>query len=153
MPSYVTTKEGLEKLKKEMHELKTVRRPEISERIAKAKELGDLSENFEYHEAKEAMAFLDGRINEIHDFISHAKVSEVVSTDVVTVGCRIKVTMDGKEKTYYIVGSNESDPTSGKISNESPLGKAFLGRKAGDDFESVLPAGMKKFHIVEIACE
>ena len=153
MKSYITTKEGLEKMKKEVNELKTVRRPDISAQIAKAKELGDLSENAEYHDAKDALAFLSSRIQELDDFIAHAIVSEVSSTDVVTVGCRIKVTMDGKEKTYYIVGSNESDPATGRISNESPLGKAFLGRKAGDTFESALPAGMKKFAIIEIACE
>lgn len=153
MKSYITTKEGLEKLKKEVGVLKNVRRPEISALIAKAKELGDLSENAEYHDAKESMAFLSSRIIELDDFIARAIVNEPTSTDVVTVGCRIKVTMDGKEKTYYIVGSNESEPATGRISNESPLGKAFLGRKAGDEFDSILPAGMKKFKILEIACE
>ena len=151
--SYVTTKEGLAKLKSELDELRDVRRPEIADRIARAKELGDLSENAEYHDAKDTMAFLEGRITELMDFVSHAVVSEPVSTEVITVGCRIKVTMDGKEKVYFVVGSNESDPAAGKISNESPLGRAFMGRKAGDEFEVTLPAGLKKMRVLEIACE
>ncbi len=153
MKSYVTTKEGLEKLKKELHELKDVRRPEISERIAKAKELGDLSENAEYHDAKETMAFLEGRILEIEDFLAHAVVSAPASTEVVTVGCRVACEVDGKKKEYWIVGSNESDPLKSRISNESPLGRAFLGRRAGDEFEAALPAGTKKFRVLQIACE
>ena len=153
MKSYVTTKEGLEKLKKELDELRNVRRPELSERIAKAKELGDLSENAEYHDAKDAMAFLEGRLMELEDFVNRAVVSAPVSTEVVTVGCRVKVILNGKEKTYYVVGSNESDPAQGRISNESPLGQAFLGRKAGDEFEAKMPAAVLKFKIVEIACE
>lgn len=153
MKSYLTTKDGLEKAKKELAELRDVTRPEISERIAKAKELGDLSENAEYHDAKDTMAFLEGRIMELEDFVAHATVSAPVSTEVVTVGCRVKCEMDGKPKEYFIVGSNESDPANGWISNESPLGKSFLGRRAGDTFEAALPAGTKKFRIIEIACQ
>jgi transcription elongation factor GreA len=153
MKSYVTTKEGLEKLKKELAELKGVRRPELSERISSAKDLGDLSENAEYHDAKDALAFLEGRIIEVEDFVAHAVVSDPASTDVITVGCKVTCEMDGKRKEYFIVGSNESDPAAGRISNESPLGRAFLGRKCGAEFEATLPAGMKKFKVLEIACE
>lgn len=153
MKSYVTTKEGLEKLKKELRELKDIRRPELSELIAKAKELGDLSENAEYHDAKDSMAFLEGRIIELGDFINHAVVSDPVSADIITVGCRVKCEMDGKPKEFHIVGSNESDPAKGRISNESPLGRAFCGLKAGAEFEATLPAGIKKFKVLEIACE
>jgi transcription elongation factor GreA len=153
MKSYVTTKEGLEKMKAELAELKGVRRPELSARIAKAKDLGDLSENAEYHDARDTMSFLEGRITELEDFIPRAVVSEPRSTEVVTVGCRVKCTMNGKEKTYHVVGSNESDPAQGRISNESPLGQHFVGRKAGDEFEAMMPAGSMKFKIIEIACE
>ena len=153
MKSYVTTKEGMEKLRTELSELKGVRRPEISERIAKAKELGDLSENAEYHDAKDTMAFLEGRIMELEDYIAHAVVSVPASTEVVTVGCRVSCEVDGKKKQYWIVGSNESEPVKNRISNESPLGRAFLGRRAGDEFEMVLPSGTKKFKVLEIACE
>lgn len=150
--NYATTKEGLDQAKKELSELKSVCRPEISERIARAKDLGDLSENFEYHEAKEAMSFLEGRILELEDFVKHAVVSEAVSTEVVGVGCRVKCHVDGKAKDYHIVGPRESDPLSGRISNESPLGKAFMGRRAGDEFDAQLPAGPKRVRIVEIDC-
>jgi transcription elongation factor GreA len=153
MKSYVTTKEGLEKLKKELHELRDLRRPEISNRIAKAKELGDLSENAEYHDAKDAMAFLEGRIGELSDYIAHAKVSEPVSTEIVTVGCRVTCEVNGKNKEYWIVGSNESDPGKGRISNESPLGQSFVGRKKGATFETTVPSGLLKFRILDIACE
>ena len=117
MNSYITTKEGLDKLKKELDELVHVRRPDIASRIASAKELGDLSENAEYHDAKEAQAWLEMRVNEINDFIAHAVISGNVSTEVVNVGCHIKALVDGKERTYHLVGSNESDPAAGKISN------------------------------------
>lgn len=150
--SYVTTRKGLEKLKKELHELKDVRRPEISERIAKAKELGDLSENAEYHDAKEAMAFLEGRILELEDYIARAIVSEPVSTEVITVGCRVVCEVSGKEREYWIVGSKESDPAKGKISNESPLGMALMGRKKGETFETKVPSGTMTYKILSITC-
>jgi transcription elongation factor GreA len=150
--SYVITKDGLEKLKRELQDLRSVRRPEIADRIAKAKELGDLSENAEYHDAKEALAFLEGRILEIEDFIAHAKVTEAVSTEAVNVGCRVRCRVNGKEKEYLIVGSNESDPAHGRISNESPLGKSLLGRKKGDAFESTVPSGTMRYEIIDIVC-
>jgi transcription elongation factor GreA len=153
MKSYVTTKEGLEKLKAELAELKGVRRFEIADRIAKAKELGDLSENAEYHDAKEALAFLEGRVMELEDFIGHAVVTEPTSTEIVGVGCRVRCEAGGKTKEYHIVGPKESDPSSGKISNESPLGVALLGRKKGDAFENVMPNGAKMaFKILDITC-
>ena len=152
MKSYATTKEGLKKAQKELDELRNIRRPEISERIATAKDRGDLSENAEYHEAKEAMSFLEGRINEISEFLKFAVVNETVSTEVVGVGCRVRCHVDGKVKDYHVVGSRESDPLNGRISNESPLGRAFLGRRTGEEFDAQLPAGPKRFKIVEIDC-
>jgi transcription elongation factor GreA len=152
MKSYATTKEGLEKAKQELSELRNLRRPEISERIAVAKDRGDLSENFEYHEAKEAMSFLEGRIQELDEFVKFAVVTEAISTEVVGVGCRVKCHIEGKTKDYHVVGSRESDPAAGRISNESPLGQALLGRRAGDEFDAQLPAGPKRFKIVEINC-
>lgn len=153
MKSYITTKEGLEKLKKELAELKDIRRPEISERIAKAKELGDLSENAEYHDAKDSMAFLEGRIGELMTLISHAQVNEPTSTEFVSVGCRVRAEIDGKERTYTIVGAQEADPAAGKISNESSIGNALLGRKLGEEFENLMPNGKRvKCKILEIFC-
>lgn len=153
MSSYVTTKEGLEKLKAELAELKGVRRFEIADRIAKAKELGDLSENAEYHDAKDALAFLEGRVMELEDFIAKAVVTVPSSTEVVNVGCKVRCEAGGKPKEYHIVGPKESDPSAGKISNDSPIGVALLGRKKGETFEHVLPNGAKvSYTITDITC-
>jgi len=150
--SYRTTREGLEKMKAELEELRNVRRPEISERIAKAKELGDLSENAEYHEAKEAMGWLEGRIMELQDFIVNADVVEPKSGDAVTVGCAVTCEFKGKEKVFHIVGSNESDPASGRISDQSPLGKALFGRKKGESFDFEAPSGPVTYTVKDITC-
>lgn len=149
---YVTTKQGLEEMKKELHELKDVRRLEIADRIAKAKELGDLSENAEYHDAKEAMAFLEGRIMELSDRIAKAVVAEPVSTLTVAVGCKVRCLVNGKERLYHIVGSHEADPSAGKVSHASPLGVALIGRNKGEKFETKMPAGMVSYEILEILC-
>ncbi len=153
MKSYLTTKEGLEKMRVELHEMKSVRRLEIAARIAKAKEFGDLSENAEYHDAKDALAFLEGRIMELEDSVNRAVVSSPTSTEVVNVGCRVRCKAGDKEKEYHIVGARESDPSSGKISNESPLGTALMGRKKGERFENVMPNGKKlDYEILDISC-
>lgn len=150
---YVITKEGLEKLKAELTELKSVRRFEIADRIAKAKELGDLSENAEYHDAKDALAFLEGRVMELEDFVAKAVVTVPSTTDFVGVGCKVRCESNGKPKEYHIVGPKESDPSSGKISNESPLGVALLGRKKGEEFQNTLPNGaVLKVKILDITC-
>lgn len=150
--SYRTTREGLEKMKQELEELRNVRRPEISERIAKAKELGDLSENAEYHEAKEAMGWLEGRIMEIQDFIVNAQVVEPKGGEEITVGCRVVCETKGKERTYHLVGSNESDPAAGRISDQSPLGQALLGRRKGESFEFDAPSGPVTYTVKDITC-
>ncbi len=153
MSSYVTTKEGLEKLKAELAELKGVRRFEIADRIAKAKELGDLSENAEYHDAKDALAFLEGRVMELEDFIAKAVVTVPTDTEVVNVGCKVRCEAGGKPKEYHIVGPKESDPSAGKISNDSPIGVALLGRKKGEEFTHTLPNGAKVvYRITDITC-
>ncbi|MBU0597784.1 transcription elongation factor GreA, partial [Patescibacteria group bacterium] len=126
------TSDGLNKLKNELDKLKTKKRKEIAERIQEAKELGDLSENAEYVEAKNEQAFVEGRIQEIDSLIKHATIIKQTKTgDTVEVGSKIKIKDDNDTKEYYIVGSNEADPSKGKISNESPIGKAFLGKKIG----------------------
>lgn len=147
------TAEGQEKLKQELDELKNVKRREISERIQEAKELGDLSENAEYVEAKNEQAFIEGRIQEIESILKHAtiiKQSKKHSSHV-EVGSKIKIEDEKETKEYYIVGSNEADPANGRISNESPIGQAFLGKKVGDIIEISVPQGNKKFKIVAIA--
>lgn len=145
------TKEGLKKLKMEVAELKDNKRAEIAERIQTAKELGDLSENAEYAEAKDEQAFIEGRIMEIEAILRNATIIEKTSKNgKVQVGSRIKIKDEAEEREYFIVGSNEADPTAGKISNESPLGQAFIGKKKGDIVEIELPRGTKRIEIVAI---
>lgn len=145
------TKEGLERLKLELQDLKTNKRKEIAERIREAKELGDLSENAEYTEAKEEQAFAEGKIIELEHVIKNCQVIEAGKiSDVVIVGSKVKISADGKQFEYTIVGSNEADPTNGLISNESPMGKAFLNKRIGDIAEVKLPQGVRKFEILAI---
>ncbi len=149
-PSYLT-REGLKNLQEELAQLK-IKLREIIDRIDKAKELGDLSENAEYHEAKEDYAFTQGRILEIEDALSRAALIETKpGSDRVTIGATIKIKNErGEEKKYKIVGSNEADPMKGLISNESPLALAFLGRKKGDRVEVKTPGGVVVYNIEEI---
>ncbi len=146
------TQQGLVKLKEELQNLKTNKRKEISERIQEAKELGDLSENAEYVEAKNEQAFIEGRIQEIESIIKQATVikEDETSSDKVEVGCKIKIKNEKNIIEYYIVGSNEADPAKGRISNESPIGRAFLGKKIGDTIEIQVPKGMIKYKIIAI---
>lgn len=139
-------------MKKELEELKGPRRREISERIQEAKELGDLSENAEYVEAKNDQAFVEGRILEIESILKNATIikQKTKKRDRVEVGSKIKIEDGETIKEYYIVGSNEADPSTGKISNESPLGQAFIGKKIGDIVEIKVPHGSKKFKIIAI---
>lgn len=144
--------EGLEKLKQELHELKTVKRRELVSRIEAAKALGDLSENAEYHEAKDALGFVEGRILEIEDLLKNVEVIEEggTTTGIVRVGSTVTVTVNGKQKTYTIVGSSEADPVAGLISNESPIGSALLGAKAGQTVDVATPAGRTSYRVVEV---
>lgn len=144
------TKAGLKKLEEEL-ELVRKKRREIAHRIQEAKELGDLSENAEYAEAKNAQAFNEGRIQEIDEILKNAvMIEDNVSNSYVKPGCSIKVMVDGVEKTFTIVGSNEADPGKGLISNESPLGEAFMNRKVGDTVEVMAPKGKIIYKILEI---
>lgn len=149
-PTYFTP-QGLEKLKKELIEFKAKLR-EIADRIDRAKELGDLSENAEYHEAKEDYAFTAGKIMEIEDSLTRAAViKEKIATELVEIGSTITIKNGtGKETVYTIVGSNEADPARGRISNESPLAQAFLGRKRGERVEVKTPSGISIYTIMEI---
>jgi transcription elongation factor GreA len=144
--------EGLEKAKAELVHLKTVRRRELADRIEAAKALGDLSENAEYHEAKDELAFAEGRISQIEDILKNVSVIETGSTGgQVRIGSAVEVEVNGKKKTYTIVGSNEADPVAGYISNESPLGNAFLGHKVGESVEVQTPGGSMNYKIVSVS--
>jgi len=150
MSEYLS-EEALVKLRQDLNDLKTRKRQEIAERLEHAKSLGDLSENAEYQETKEEQALVEQRIAELEERMREAVVMEKPTrTDKVGVGSTVRVKMDGEELIYMIVGSEEADPAAGKISNESPLGKAFLGRKQGEKVEVRTPAGAVVYTIVEI---
>ncbi len=143
--------EGLEKLKQEVSDLKTKKRKEIAVRLEHAKTLGDLSENAEYQEAKEEQSLVESQIAELEEIIRNAVlIAKIHNTDRVTIGSTVRVKSDHGEETYTIVGSEEANPGEGKISNESPLGKSFLGHKRGDGVEIKTPGGMVMYSILEI---
>lgn len=144
------TKEGLDKLKTELAELKDNKRVEVANRIKNAREMGDLSENAEYHSAKEEQAFIEGRISELEEIIKHSKVSSGESKDKVAVGSKVTVHIDGDEEEFHLVGAPEADPTKGKISHESPLGAKLMGKKPGDKFEVEAPIGTLVYTILKI---
>ena len=151
MTDQIITPEGYDKLKQELELLVNVRRREIAERIEKAKELGDLSENAEYSDAKEAQAFNEGRIQELNAMLKNLTVvSNGGGKDVVGMGSKVTIKTEGKTKTYTIVSFNEVDPALGKISNESPLGRAFLGKKKGDKAKVEAPKGLVEYEITKI---
>ncbi|MCR4440704.1 MAG: transcription elongation factor GreA [Peptococcaceae bacterium] len=148
------TQEGLGKLEQELEMLKTVRRREVAERIKQAIEFGDISENSEYEDAKNEQAFIEGRILTLEKMLRNAKVIEHVEKDsnVVHIGARIslKDMEHGDEYEYTIVGSAEADPTKNRISFESPVGKAIMGKKEGEIVEINVPAGKVKFKILSV---
>src|SRR3989344_1359747 len=148
--TYVT-KEGLQKLEEEYCELKEKIIPEIAARIDDAKHLGDLSENAEYHSAKENMGWAQSRLFQLEDILRYAVIIEQTNShDIVKMGSSIVVEQDGAEKTYTIVGSTEVDPKSGKISHESPLGRAFIDKSQGETVSITLPSGIKTYLIKKI---
>lgn len=151
MNEQIISQEGYDKLKDELNLLSTVRRKEIAERIERAKELGDLSENAEYSEAKDAQALNEGRILDLTNTLKNVTVVQSSgSSEKVMMGSKITVRIDDKEKQYTIVSFNEADPLSGKISNESPIGVAFLDKKKGDNIEVETPRGIMKYKILKI---
>lgn len=151
MSAQYVSPEFLTKLNAELKDLKTVKRRELANRIEAAKSLGDLSENAEYHEAKDALGFVEGRILEIEDLLKNAIVVEQeANASNVRVGSTVTVSVNGKEKNFTIVGSNEADPLTGKISNESPIGRSLLGSKVGDHVEVESPAGTTVYEVKHI---
>ncbi len=150
MDVQILTPEGLAKLQEELDDLKTNKRKEIMERIKNAKEYGDLSENAEYHDAKEEQGFIEGRITELEHIIKTAVVQQKGNGDKVSIGSTVKVDKNGEAFEFTIVGSTEADPANRRISVESPLGQAFIDRKIGEVFPVQLPAGEVIYKILEI---
>ncbi|MBM3429423.1 MAG: transcription elongation factor GreA [Bacteroidetes bacterium] len=149
------TVEGLQKLKDELHELKTVQRPSISEQIAEARDKGDLSENAEYDAAKEAQGILEMKISKLENIIANARLIDETLIDnskvFILSKVRIKNQLNGMELEYTLVAENEADIKLKKISVDSPIGKGLLGKKKGDVAEIQTPGGNIKFEILEIS--
>ena len=150
-PTYIS-KDGLETLRKELDELIALRRPEIAQRIHDAKEHGDLTENAEYEDAKNEQAFVEGRIQQLEALIKNATlIDEHHGNDHVQIGSTVKVKGPDGQQSFTIVGSTEARPTEGRISNESPVGRALLGRKKGETVSVQVPAGDLAYTIVSIS--
>jgi len=151
MPEQIITQDGYNKLKEEHDYLSSVRRKEIAERIERAKELGDLSENAEYSEAKDAQALNEGRIIELSAILKNVTIVDKISdSDHIVMGSTVTAKVDGKEKEYTIVSFNEADPLNGLISNESPLGVAFIGKRKGESVDVETPRGVMHYKIVKV---
>jgi transcription elongation factor GreA len=150
-PQMYLTPEGAAKLREELKELTGPRREELSKRLRSAIQMGDLSENADYHKAKEDQAFLEGRIQEIQAVLGTAVIVEKTHGDTVSVGSTVTVQEeDFDPETYYVVGAKEADPRNGKISNESPIGRALMDHKVGDIVEADTPGGKLKFKILKL---
>ncbi|MEI6528210.1 MAG: transcription elongation factor GreA [bacterium] len=148
------TREKFDELKKELEDLKTVKRKEVAESLDYARGLGDLSENAEYHEAREMQANIEDRIAKLEAMLKNATIvsSDAVHGEHVKIGSVVTVEKKGdkNQKKYKIVGSEEADMTSGKLSNRCPLGAAVLGKKKGEDFSFNSPAGTMQYKVVNI---
>ena len=150
MPEYISP-EGLGKLKRELEQSKTVRRREIASRLEAAKALGDLSENAEYQEATEAQSLNEANIQELEEVLRDVIViTKPAHTSSVQIGSTIEVESDHGRETFTIVGSEEADPTLGRISNESPMGRAFLGKSAGETVAIKTPRGAASYQVRKI---
>jgi transcription elongation factor GreA len=150
----ILTEEGLKKIEQKLEQLKAVRRRDVAERIKQAIEFGDISENSEYEDAKNEQAFIEGEILTLEKMIRNAKLIDEgqISTDVVTIGSivHVKDLEFGDTVEYTVVGSAEADPSELRISNESPVGAAILGRKIGHVVEVHVPAGTLRYEIMDI---
>ncbi len=150
-PTYLTP-EGEAKLKAELQDLKGPKREDLARRLRAAIQMGDLSENADYHKAKEDQGFLEGRIQEIEFILRNAVIIEKSANHgIVAIGCHVTIQeKDSPPETYHVVGMKEADPRNGKISNESPIGRAIMDHKVGDVVEVETPGGRVKFKILKI---
>ncbi len=146
------SKEKYDELAAERENLKKEKIPALAQRIDEARQMGDLSENAEYHAAREDMAWSQSRVKQIDLILDSSELIDAsVSSSTVNLGSTIEVKINGQKREFMIVGAQEADPSSGKISNESPLGQAFLGKKKGDKVEVEVPAGLQEYKIVKIS--
>ncbi len=147
---FYVSQSGLDKLRAELDDLKNVQRKKIAAALKEAKEFGDLSENASWDDAKERQAFIEGRISEIENIMKYAVVIEKGAGDTVGVGSTVHVELETGEQVFEIVGSTEANPEEGKISNESPIGKALIGCKLGEEVEVTVPAGTITYKIKKV---
>ncbi len=149
------TKQGLEELKAELTDLEKVKRPQVLERVSQARAMGDLSENSEYTAAREELSLIDGRIEELADMLKRVEIIDeelaAKKTSAVQLGSTVTVKINGKKEVFELVGEWEADPAEKKISHESPLGMALMGKALNDKIEVEAPAGKILYHIVEIS--
>ncbi len=145
------TKEGLEELKQEYEDLTKVKRPDVLNRVSQARNMGDLSENAEYTVAREELSFIDGRIDELEELLKQAVIIINSHSNSIKLGSKVKVNSGKDKEEFTVVGEWEADPKERKISHESPLGKALLGKKVGDKVEVEAPAGKIIYTIENIS--
>ncbi len=147
----ILTEEGYNKLQEELRQLQEIKRPRAVERLQKAREMGDLTENSEYAAAKEELSFVDGRIQETENILKKGQViKRAANKQIIEIGDKVKVQADGKKEVFTIVGEGEANPTERKLSHTSPIGKALIGKKVGETVEAEVPAGKAVYKILEI---
>lgn len=144
------TQDGFESLQKELKELVDVARPKAVDRLQKARSMGDLAENSEYHAAKDELSFVEGRVREVEELLKNGQIIDPVDTDGIAIGAEVRVEKDGVEEIFHIVGEFEADPLSKKLSATSPIGKALMGKKEGEIVSVEVPAGTLKYKILKI---
>ncbi len=146
------TKEGLDELKRELEELNKVKRPEVLERVSAARAMGDLAENSEYTAAREDLSLIDGRIEELTEILKSAELIKETGKDTkaIQLGSTVIVSIGGKKEEFALVGEWEADPHNKKISHESPLGKALIGKAVGEKIEVEAPAGTISYTVISI---
>ena len=153
--NYPMTRVGFERLEDELKELKNVKRPGVIAAIAVAREHGDLSENAEYHAAREEQSHIEGRVMEIENIISQANIIDIssIKMDTIAFGASVKIVNEdtNEESTYQIVGEVEADFNDGRISNTSPLGRALIGKEVGESIDFQAPGGVKYYEILSIS--
>lgn len=148
---FLLTTDGIEKLKGELDDLIKVQRPKIAQRLKEAKEYGDLSENIQWDDAKDRQAFVEGRIAEIENILKHSQVIAAPKKGgVIEIGSTVHLELETGVQKFTIVGSTEANPAEGKISNESPIGRALLGKKHGEKVEVEVPTGVLTYKIKHI---
>jgi transcription elongation factor GreA len=147
---FYLTQEGLSDLELELKDLKENKRKDVAASLKEAKEFGDLSENTDWDDAKARQLFIEGRISEVENILKHAKIIEPGASDSIGLGSIVDVEIENDHHTFHIVGSTEANPENGKISDESPIGKALLGKKVGEHAEIVIPAGTITYKITKV---